>query len=111
MDAPLDLLDNIKTLIVAKQYRVRLHIVRHMLEEGFDENDLVVALTGKSRIVEDYPDESRCLILGYFSFSENAISPLHIVCDYSKERVVDLVTAYIPQQPWWMTPTQRGRIA
>ena len=106
-----DLLAGIKALVAAQRYRVRVHAVRHMLEEGFDENDLIAALTIRSKIVEDYPDESRCLILGYFSFSENAISPLHIICDYASSERVDLVTAYIPQQPWWITPTLRGRLA
>jgi hypothetical protein len=108
MDSQQELLGKIKALVVAKQYRVRIHAVRHILEEGFDENNLVEALTGKSKIVEDYPYESRCLVLGYFSFSKNAISPLHVICDYANDKVVDLVTAYIPQKPWWITPTQRG---
>ena len=36
-------------------------------------------------------------------------SPLHIVYDYSNDEVVDIVTAYIPQKPWWETPSRRGR--
>ena len=27
----------------------------------------------------------------------------------SNENVVDIVTAYVPQRPWWVSPTQRGR--
>ncbi|MBT9160942.1 MAG: hypothetical protein DDT26_02238 [Dehalococcoidia bacterium] len=25
------------------------------------------------------------------------------------KKLIDIVTAYIPQKPWWMSPTQRGR--
>lgn len=91
------------------QYRIRLHAVRHMIEEGFDESHLVEAMLGKLRILEDYPDEGRYLILGYFHFTMGAKSPLHIVCDLSNREWVDVVTAYIPQQPWWISPTRRGK--
>jgi Domain of unknown function (DUF4258) len=111
MDVPSGLLENIKTRVAANRYRIRLHAVRHMLEEGFDESDLIGAITGKGKIIELYPEELRCLILGYFSFTGQTLSPLHIVCDYAGEAIVDIVTAYIPQQPWWVTPTERGRMA
>ena len=109
MDAGLELLEKIKGLIAAKQYRVRIHAVRHMIEEGFGEADVIQAMAGRSRILELYPDDERCLILGYFAFSERVRSPLHVVCDYSNSELVDIVTAYLPQKPWWVTPTKRGK--
>jgi hypothetical protein len=105
-----DLLGRIKALVGAKRYRVRIHAVRHMIEEGFDEENLLQALAGKSRILEDYPTELRCLILGSFTSGEGVRTPLHIVCDYSDRRRVDIVTAYLPQKPWWVTPRKRGRL-
>ena len=107
-DAP-DLLDKLRILIEAKKYRVRLHAVRHMVEEGFRENDILTAVLERCKILEDYPDDSRCLLLGHFSMTDNVSSPLHVVCDYSNNEVVDIVTAYIPQKPWWETPSRRGR--
>ncbi len=101
------LLEKIKLLMADAKYRVRIHAVRHMIEEGFTESDLVEALTGKSKILELYIDEHRCLILGSFSVSKKVRSPLHLVCDYSHDDVVDIVTAYIPQKPWWISPSQR----
>ena len=61
--------------------------------------------------LEAYPDEYRCLILGYprLQSDKDATIPLHIVCDYCDPTRVDIVTAYVPQRPWWVTPTQRGR--
>ena len=100
----------IKQLIRERKYRVRIHAVRHMIEEGFSEENIVEAVTGKGRILENYPDESRCLMLGRFVVSGKVRSPLHIVCDYSRNDLIDIITAYIPQKPWWISPTKRGRI-
>ncbi len=110
MDDAKGLLATIKALVSAKRYRTRIHAVRHMIEEGFDENNLLEALAGRSRILEDYSNEGRCLILGYFSVGEKSRTPLHVVCDYSNPKLVDVVTAYVPQRPWWITPGKRGRL-
>src|ERR1043165_1014742 len=110
MNGKQELLEKIKALLKAKKYRIRIHAVRHMIEEGFTEGNIIEAITGRSRILEDYSDELRCLISGYFKMSEKIRSPLHVVCDYSNDEVIDVVTAYIPQKPWWLTPTRRGRV-
>ena len=60
-------------------------------------------------MIENYPDDWRCLILGNFHFTGATTSPLHLVCDYSRSDLVDIVTAYIPQKPWWVSPTKRGK--
>ena len=99
------LLTRIKRAVAQQGYRVRIHAVRHMIEEGFDERDMANALAGKCKLLEDYPDEFRCLVLGYYGTLR---SPLHVVVDYSNARVIDIVTAYIPQRPWWETPERRG---
>jgi len=104
-----DLLRRIKSLVVARQYRIKIHAVRHMIEEGFTESNVLEALEGKCKLLENYHHEKRCLIVGYFFFTKTARSPLHIVCDYSVEGLIDIITAYIPQRPWWITPTKRGR--
>ena len=70
-----------------------------MIEEGFSEQNILEAITGKSRILEHYPDESRCLVSGSFSFGGRTRSPLHVICDYANEGVIDIITAYIPQKP------------
>jgi len=103
------ILESIKKLVISGKYRVRIHAIRHMIEEGFNETNTIEALTGNSKIIENYPDDYRCLILGNFHFAEAATSPLHIVCDYSMPDLIDIVTAYIPQKPWWITPTKRGK--
>lgn len=102
------LLFQIKTLVEARQYRTRIHAVRHMIEEGFTEHDLIDSILGRSRILEDYSADRRCLLLCYFHMNGKVRCPLHVVCDYTNDEVVDIVTAYIPEKPWWSTATKRG---
>ncbi|MBM4255576.1 MAG: DUF4258 domain-containing protein [Deltaproteobacteria bacterium] len=109
MASQTDPIIQIQRLVRARLYRVRSHAVRHMIEEGFDEYQLLQALTGKLQLVEAYGQDSRYLVLGYFHFTTKVLSPLHILCDLSNAGVVDLVTAYIPQRPWWIKPTLRGK--
>ena len=103
------LLSIIKRQVLAGRYRVRIHAVRHMIEEGFSEKNMVEALLGESSVLELYEEEKRCLILGHFLWNERKKSALHVVCDYSNKNIIDLVTAYVPQRPWWISPVKRGR--
>lgn len=107
MDAPIA---QIQELVRAERYRVRSHAVRHMIEEGFDESHLLQALLGKLTVLEEYEGENRYLVLGHFHFSPRSRSPLHVVCDLTLSDIVDIVTAYIPQPPWWINPRQRGQV-
>ncbi len=104
------LLRNIKSLVRRGRYRVRIHTIRHMIEEGFSENNIVSAIIGDSKIIELYHEDKRCLILSKFLWSNRIKSPIHIVCDYSNNKLIDIVTAYIPQRPWWISPTRRGKM-
>src|SRR5256885_16327852 len=78
-----ELLAKLKSVLTERNYRIRIHAVRHMVEEGFTERNIIAAIEGKSRILENYSEESRCLIVGYFRLSDKVRCPLHIVCDYS----------------------------
>ncbi|MCC6545476.1 MAG: DUF4258 domain-containing protein [Nitrospirae bacterium] len=102
-------LESITERVKAGKYRLRIHAVRHMIEEGFSEGNIIQSIIGGGDIIENYTDDHRCLIFGNFHFSETTISPLHVICDYSMSDFVDIVTAYIPQKPWWISPTKRGK--
>ena len=104
-----ELLDRIKKLAGEGRYRLKIHAVRHMIEEGFSEKDVITAILRESKIIERYDEDKRCLILGYFLWDDKIKSSIHIVCDYSSKKVIDIVTAYIPQKPWWISPTKRGK--
>jgi len=103
-----DLLAKIKKLIDDGCYRVKIHAVKHMVEEGFSEKDVIASITGESKIIEIYDEDKRCLILGHFLWNDKIKSPIHMVCDYSSRKLIDIVTAYIPQRPWWISPVKRG---
>lgn len=92
-----ELLATIKKLVKEERYRIKIHAVRH------------IAILGESRIIEMYDEDKRCLILGHFLWDDRIKSSIHLVCDYSNRKLIDIVTAYIPQRPWWVSPTQRGR--
>ena len=102
-------LHTIRALIEQKKYRVRIHAVQHMIKEGFTEDDIVEVLRS-GRLLESYHDEARSLILGFFKSGGSSATPLHVLCDHSNKDSVDIVTAYIPQKPWWQTETKRGRV-
>ena len=56
------LLERIAALAGFGRYRLRLHAARHMLEEGFEERNIIEALTGRGRkILEEYPEQHRSL--------------------------------------------------
>ncbi|PYR66936.1 MAG: hypothetical protein DMG20_12075 [Acidobacteria bacterium] len=102
-------LHTIRALIEQKRYRIRIHAVQHMIKEGFTEDD-IVSVMQSGRILENYHEEARCLILGYVTTAASSPTPLHVLCDHSNKDAVDIVTPYIPQKPWWRTETKRGRI-
>lgn len=54
MDADPELLKKLRRLIAAQKYRVRIHAVRHMIEEGFIEENMVTAVAGRGKIIEEY---------------------------------------------------------
>jgi len=68
-----------------------------MIKEGFTEDD-IIGVVQSGRLLENYPEEA------------SSATPLHVLCDHSNKDAVDIVTAYIPQKPWWRTETKRGRI-
>ncbi len=61
-----DLLQRIKRRVVAGQYRIKIHAVRHMIDEGFTEARICEAIAGPCTLLEHYPLERRCLIGGRF---------------------------------------------
>ena len=104
----MDPLEHIRRFVQEGKYRVKIHAVRHMMEEGFEEGHITEAVT-MGKVLEHYADECRCLILGSFHWTSKSVSPLHIICDYSQSDRVEFVTAYIPQRPEWANPKQRRR--
>ena len=109
MTQELTILEKIRSLVISNDYRIKIHAIRHMVEEGFSEGNIAEAIEN-GKILENYSDEKRCLIIGSFHFTEKTTSPLHVICDYTNSDIIDIVTAYIPQKPWWTSPIKRREI-
>jgi hypothetical protein len=81
------------------RYRLGPHVARHMLQEGFTELDVLRALEW-GRELAIYPEDQRMLVLGYMVFPPRLRLPLHVVLEYATPRQVDIVTAFIPKDPY-----------
>jgi hypothetical protein len=92
-------LSDLLPLIREGRYRLGSHAARHMLQEGFTELDILRALEwGRELCI--YPEDGRMLVLGYMVFPPRLKLPLHVVLDYTPPRQVDIVTAFIPKEPY-----------
>lgn len=91
-------LADVHPLLLEGHYRIGRHAHQHAQCEGFTENDIInVALDGQELM--RYPEDARVLVLGYIEVSTRVRLPLHVVLEYSKLRLVDVVTAFIPEYP------------
>ncbi len=91
-------LEDLQPLLRDGHYRLGQHAVRHATCEGFTEQDIVAAALLGRELMRYWQDE-RLLVLGYLPVSQRVRLPLHVVLEYSKPRWVDVVTAFIPQNP------------
>ncbi len=104
-----DSLIDLQELIWHGRYSVKSHAARHARAEGFTETDMIHVLE-HGRELAVYPEDKRMLVLGYISFSPQLRIPLHVVVDYSPYRWLDIVTAYIPDQPYRVVSRERVAI-
>lgn len=91
-------LHDLRPLVRAGQYRLGPHARRHAAAEGFTELD-VVGTVLHGRELARYLEDERLLVLGWVPVSPSVRIPLHVVLEYSKQRWVDVVTAFIPAEP------------
>jgi hypothetical protein len=88
----------------ADNVRITIHAQQEMVEESISLDDVYAAIQ-RGQILENYPDHRRgacCLLYG------NAYDgrPIHVVCTTVNPLLI-VITAYRPQLPKWVTPTQR----
>jgi hypothetical protein len=102
-------LEDLQDLIWGGRYSIKPHAARHARAEGFTEADIVETLLA-GRELAVYPEDSRMLLLGYIHVSPQLRIPLHVVVDYSPYRWLDIVTAFIPDQPYRVISRERVAI-
>jgi hypothetical protein len=100
----------IRQLIEQGRYEFSIHAQQERLEDDLDVIEIEDALV-RGEILEDYPNDPRgesCLVLGYAGTKS-----IHVVTGWArkdeKERVLRIVTVYIPKVPKWTDPRTRGR--
>ena len=91
-------LSDLRPLVRQGQYRIASHAVRHAACEGFTEQDIVATMLHGRELMR-YPLDERLLVLGWVPVSAAVKIPLHVVVEYRKPRWVDVVTAFIPEDP------------
>lgn len=103
-------IDDIRYLISRDQYELSIHAQQERLEDDLDVVEIETALM-QGELLEDYPEDPRgesCLVLGYAG-----TKPIHAVIGWAKttpedEKILRIITVYIPQPPRWRDPWTRG---
>jgi hypothetical protein len=101
-------LEQLRPIIREGRYRIGSHANKHATCEGFSEQDIVEVMLSGHELLHYWQDK-RLLVLGYIELSSTVKIPLHVVMEYSKPRWVDIVTAFIPEEPHQIT--SRSRLA
>lgn len=101
-------IEELRRLVRSGRYAIKPHAVRHAIAEGFTERDIIAAVMF-GRTLAVYPLDERMLVLGYISLPRRIRIPLHVVLEYSETAFVDVVTAFIPAEPYRVV--SRARLA
>lgn len=94
------LLEDIRNKISGREYELSKHAVDQSIVRGIAVAELEQAITGRSEVIEDYPDDKygpSCLILG-FTHDGRA---LHVQCSYPTRPLIKVVTLYEPDSNLW----------
>ena len=95
------MLDGIREKIKIRQFEFSKHAVDQSILRGISVTELEQALSNKSEVIEDYPEDKygpSCLILGF----TRAGRPLHVQCSYATRRMVKVITVYEPEPNLWI---------
>jgi hypothetical protein len=99
-------LEDLQPLVWDGRYAIKPHAVRHAIAEGFTEADIVATLE-RGREMAIYPEDARMLVLGYIAISPQLRIPLHVVVELTPNRWLDVVTAFIPDNPYRVISRER----
>ena len=97
-------IQTIRERIQTGNYLVKSHAILHAQKEGFEVKHIVEAILNGA-IIERYHEDRRVLICGRSVLSEEVPIYLHVVCEYADPVYIEFVTAYIPDENQWESPT------
>jgi hypothetical protein len=95
------MLEEIQRKILRRKYEFSKHAVDQSIVRDISVAEVEEAISGRSEIIEDYPDDKygpSCLILGF----TNAGRPLHLQCSYPNRTLVKIITLYEPDLDLWV---------
>ncbi len=78
------------------QYYIYKHARIEADKEGIETKDMKSGILN-GEMIEEYPDRKRFLFYGRMDKG----LPIHVICDYSEEKIA-IVTTYIPQDSEWI---------
>ena len=94
-------IQEIRAKIKRRHYEYSKHAVDQSIIREISVLELEDAVTGKSEVIEDYPDDKygpSCLILGYTKTGR----PLHVQCSYPSRPLIKIITLYQPDPELWI---------
>ena len=97
----MDMLLEIRGKVRRRQYEFSKHAVDQSIIRNIAVAELEEAISGRSEIIEDYPDDKygpSCLVLGF----TKAGRPLHVQCSYPSRLLIKIITVYEPDPDLWM---------
>ena len=97
----MDILSAIREKITQEKYEFSKHAVDQSIIRNIDVIEIQEAISNRSKIIEDYPDDkygASCLILGFTLTGR----PLHLQCSYPSRPLIKLITLYEPDNDLWI---------
>jgi len=95
------MLEEIRNKILRRQYEFFKHAVDQSIFKDISVAEVEDAITGKSEVIEDYPDDKygpTCLTLGFTKVGR----PLHLQCSYPDRPMIKIITLYEPDPESWV---------
>jgi hypothetical protein len=95
------ILEEIQNKMLRRQYEFSKHAVDQSIIRDISVVEVEEAISGRSEVVEDYPDDKygpSCLILGF----TKAGRPLHLQCSYPSRPLIKIITLYEPDPDLWV---------
>jgi hypothetical protein len=94
------MLEQIRSKMLRRQYEFSKHAVDQSIIREISVAEVEQAVSGRSEVVEDYPDDKygpSCLILGF----TKAGRPIHLQCSYPSRPLIKIITLYEPDPDRW----------
>jgi len=95
------IIEGIRAKFERRQYEFSKHAVDQSIIRDIGVAEVEDAISGRSEIIEDYPDDKygpSCLILGFTKVGR----PLHVQCSYPTRSLVKSITLYEPAPDLWI---------